>query len=151
MNTTMERRTCTASAAAIASMLVLMVIVGCAAPAPHALPTTPPTTPASPTADCTTKDCFIAAANDCNDITLTLTEDAGTFTYATNGCVFTKTLVSTNVNETQEMKTLLQGKSLTCKYEQGKFDRRWVTSLVFGTEYCEGKLKDILGQLIAFG
>ncbi|MBS3068469.1 hypothetical protein J4450_07210 [Candidatus Micrarchaeota archaeon] len=48
------------------------------------------------------------------------------------------------------MKTLLEGKSMTCKYENGKFDQRLVTSLIYGTEYCDGELKDALGQLIVF-
>ena len=46
------------------------------------------------------------------------------------------------------MKTLLQGKSMTCHYGKGKFDSRLVNSLLFGSEYCEGELKDILAELI---
>ena len=133
--------------------LLLLLIAGCAAPA--TVPSTPappsiPTTPATPPEACTTKDCFISSANDCKDIDLVLTEDAGVFRYSTKGCVFTKTLVSLSPGESAEMKDLLQGKSLTCKYEKGKFDQRWVTSLIFGTEYCEGELKDILIELIVF-
>ncbi len=79
---------------------------------------------------------------------MTLTEDAGVFKYSSADCVFTKTLIS--ADETPEMKSLLEGKSLTCRYEKGKFDQRWVTSLIFGIEYCEGELKDILVDLIAF-
>lgn len=103
------------------------------------------------TADCTTKECFISAANDCNDMILTLSEDAGVFEYSSSiNCVFSKTLVQAHESETQEMKNLLEGKSFTCTYEKGAFDERWVTSLIFGTEYCEGELKDILVELIAF-
>lgn len=102
-------------------------------------------------ADCTTKECFISSANDCNEISITLTEDAGVFTYSSSTeCVFTKTLVSLDPSETQEMKSLLEGKSLTCEYEKGEFDQRWITSFIFGTEECEGELKDILVELIAF-
>lgn len=102
-------------------------------------------------ADCTTKDCFISAANECNDITLTLSEDAGVFEYSSSiDCVFSKTLVQSHESETQEMKNLLEGKSFTCTYEKGAFDERWVTSLIFGTEYCEGELKDILVELLVF-
>ena len=100
---------------------------------------------------CTTKECFISSANTCNDIIITLTEDAGVIKYSSSkDCVFTKTLVSLNTDETQEMKTLLEGKSFTCKYESGNFDNRWVTSLIFGTEVCEGELKNILVSLINF-
>ena len=129
-------------------LLLLVLIAGCVSPSPQPPPTPLPTTPV---AACTTKECFISSANACNDIDLTLTEDAGVIKYSSSkDCVFTKTLVSLNADETQEMKSLLQGKSLTCRYEKGKFDQRWVTSLIYGTEYCEGELRDTLVELIAF-
>ena len=132
-----------------AGLLLLVLIAGCVSPSQQPPPTPPPTTPA--VAACTTKERFISSANDCNDISLTLTEDAGVIKYSSSkDCVFSKTLVSFNADETQEMKSLLQGKSLTCRYEKGKFDPRWVTSLIYGTEYCEGELRDILIELIAF-
>jgi hypothetical protein len=107
-------------------------------------------TPTIPTT-CSTKECFITVANACKDMNLTLTETAGTFTYtSTSKCVFTKTLVTPNPQETQEMKALLTNKSLTCNYVQGKFDPRWVNSLIFGTEYCTGELRTILGEMLAF-
>lgn len=120
----------------VSAVLALLVLAGCSS---------------SQKSGCTTKDCFISAANQCSDSTLTLAEDAGTFTYSSSGgCVFTKTLVTPNANETQEMKNLLTGKSLTCKYEKGKFDQRWVNSLILGLENCQGDLKDTLGELMAF-
>ncbi len=130
---------------------LVFIIAACAPAAQQTTPsgTEPQTTPTPST--CTTKDCFIASANACTDLTITVTEAAGTFSYASsNDCLFTKTLVTPNANETQQMKTLLQGKSLTCKYVKGKFDQRWVTSLIYGMEYCKGQLKDVLGQLMAF-
>lgn len=130
-------------------LLFLVLIAGCVSPSQQPPPTSPSTPPA--VAACTTKECFISSANDCKDVDLTLTEDAGVIKYSSSkDCVFTKTLVSLNANETQEMKSLLQGKSLTCRYEKGKFDLRWATSLIFGTEYCEGELRDTLVELIAF-
>ncbi|MBI4140582.1 hypothetical protein HY485_01960 [Candidatus Woesearchaeota archaeon] len=123
-------------------LLLILFVAGCAAPSKQ----TPPQIAA-----CATKECFISAANDCNEVSLTLSEDIGVFKYASSkDCVFTKTLVSANENEAPEMKKLLSGKSLSCTYKNGAFDERWVTSLVFGTEYCDGKLKEILGQLVLF-
>lgn len=112
--------------------------------------TTPPALSPPAITGCNDKTCFISAANDCKDTSLTLTEDFGVLKYSSKDCIFTKTLVSLNANETEEMKTLLEGKSMTCKYENGKFDQRLVTSLIYGTEYCDGELKDALGQLIVF-
>ena len=82
---------------------------------------------------------------------LTVTGEVGTFSYSSSqSCVFTKTLVSLNANESQEMKNLLSGKSMYCIYEKGKFDQRWVSSLIFGLENCQGDLKDRLGDLTLF-
>lgn len=137
-------------ALAAAGVLLLVALVAVRAPPSPQAPATPPSTPPA-VAACTTKDCFITLANDCNDTSLTLTEAAGVLKYSSSkDCVFTKTLVSLKANETQEMKSLLQGKSLACRYEKGKFDRRWANSLIFGIEYCEGELKDTIVELLPF-
>ena len=135
------------------TLLALVLLAGCSSPAPQAPEVSAPEPTTLPVADaaCTTKECFISLAGDCKEISLTFTEDAGVLKYSSSkDCVFTKTLVSLNADETQEMKNLFEGKSLTCRYEKGKFDQRWVTSLIFGIEYCEGELRDILVELIAF-
>jgi hypothetical protein len=94
---------------------------------------------------------FIVSANDCRDANLTISEDEGTFRYTSSpGCIFTKTLVRLNESETRGMKTMLEGKSMTCTYTRGNFDPRLVTSLVGGMEYCTGDLKDAIAQLLIF-
>ena len=123
----------------IIGLIIIIIIAGCTSPSE--------TNTAN---DCTTKDCFISLSNECKDITITVNEDAGVFKYSSSDCVFTKTLVSLNEEETDEMKNLLQGKSLTCRYENGKFDQRLVDTLIFGTESCEGELKEILVRLLVF-
>jgi ABC-type Zn2+ transport system substrate-binding protein/surface adhesin len=50
----------------------------------------------------------------------------------------------------QEMKTMLEGKNMTCLYTKGNFDPRLVTSLVGGIEYCSGDLKDDITHLMLF-
>lgn len=130
----------------VLGLLLILFVAGCASPSQIVSSAGP-----SATTGCSNKECFISAANDCKDVSLTLNEDVGVFKYSSSkDCVFTKTLVNPNENETLEMKKLLSGKSLTCTYKKGAFDERWVTSLIFGTEYCEGQLKDIVGQLILF-
>ena len=124
--------------------LLLLVMVGCT-------PSASTDTTTSITTSCTTKDCFIASANDCKGIAMTLTEKAGIFTYASStDCVLTKTLVRLDPSETPEMKDVLEGKSMTCKYKKGEFDERWVTSLIYGIEYCDGELRDNLAELLTF-
>jgi len=143
----------------LVALLILVFLYGCVnpqPPAPH--PQTQNATPQDITQPasqnlmaCSDKDCFISAANDCQALNLIVAEDFGTIEYSSSaGCVFTKTLVNLNDNETQEMKNLLQGKSMTCAYEKGKFDSRLVTSLIYGMENCQGELKDDLGKLIVF-
>ena len=128
------------------AVLFLVLVAGCTSEPQQA-----PAASLVATTGCTDKECFISEAKACKDSSLTLAEDVGVLRYSTSkDCVFTKTLVSLNANETQEMKTLLEGKSMACKYEEGEFDRRLVTSLIFGMEYCNGELKDALGQLIVF-
>jgi hypothetical protein len=108
-------------------------------------------TPPLTNATCSDKSCFIQAANNCENMNLTLTDNVGTFSYSSSKyCILTKTLVSLNANESQEMKNLLEGKNMTCMYEKGKFDQRWVTSLIYGIETCHGNLKDALGDLTLF-
>ncbi|HLC38286.1 MAG TPA: hypothetical protein VJI71_02425 [Candidatus Norongarragalinales archaeon] len=124
-----------------------------ATPVPSSsIPAISPTPTSSAQVACVDKDCFITAATDCKGARLTLTDEAGVFEYSSSStaCVFTKTLVSLTEGEAQDMKNLLEGKSMTCKYEKGKFDSRLVTSLIYGTEYCEGDLKEALGALIIF-
>ncbi len=136
-------------------LLLFVFISGCASqPQPIPSPenksqnTIPSLRP--PATTCNDKDCFISAADKCEDTNITTNEDIGVIEYSSKDCVFTKTLVTLNENETQEMKKLLEGKSMKCVYEKGKFDSRLVTSLIYGTEYCLGDLKDNLGQLILF-
>ena len=130
----------------ILGMLILL-LTGCVPPNQQNAPTYVPTSAAT----CTTKECFISSANDCKDMTIALTEEFGVIKYSSSiGCVFTKTLISLDAKETQEMKTLLEGKSLTCRYEKGKFNQRWANSLLLGIEDCQGQLKDILVKMIAF-
>jgi len=149
------------SAILASAILLLLFIAGCTSPTPQ--PPAPPAPNPTPqnssvpitappsTAACTDTGCFITAANNCENSSLTLTDDVGTFSFSsTTACIFTKTLVGLNANETQEMKKALERKSMACKYEKGKFDSRLVTSLIFGSEYCEGNLKDAIGELLAF-
>jgi len=98
---------------------------------------------------CNTADCFIADANECKATSVEIKEEIGVVKYSTTeDCTFTKQIVSLDKGEAQEMKNLLEGKMLTCSYEVGDFDQRWVNTLIDGIETCDGELKDILGQLL---
>jgi hypothetical protein len=133
-------------AAMLSGALLLVLFAGCASPGP-----VPPSPAPSPTASGPDLAGFIAAANDCRDANLMVSGDIGTFSYTVvPGCVFTKTLVRLNGSETQQIKTLLEGKNMTCTYTKGQFDQRLVTTLVGGMEGCTGDLKDDLASLVIF-
>jgi hypothetical protein len=130
------------SAVVLAGIILLVICAGCTAYNP---------VPSQPVAGGQDAAAFIAAANNCRDMNMTVTGGVGTFTYtSTPGCTFIKTLVRLNASETAGMKTMLEGKNMTCSYTKGNFDPRLVTSLIGGMEYCNGELKDNLAKLIVF-
>lgn len=99
---------------------------------------------------CGDKKCFAWGANECRTVRLVLEEKQGTMEYAAKDCVFTKTMVRLQESEEEEMKRLLTGKKLSCKYKKGEFDVRWVISMLGGLKHCEGELKDITAKLLIF-
>lgn len=99
---------------------------------------------------CKTEECFIEAANSCENSTFYSTEDIGFIKYETSGCFFMKTIVSTNKAELPEIKELIEGKSLICQYDFGLFNEDWMNSLSENIEYCQGDLKEAIGELVLF-
>ena len=99
---------------------------------------------------CEDAQCFISEANSCKKATFESMEDHGKVSYSSSKCIVTKTFVSAVEGENEEIKKLLEGKSLTCEYNEGEFDENIVNSLILGIENCEGELKDTIGQLIVF-
>ena len=134
----------------MAGIILLLIFAGCSSPQSPKNPV--PATPApSQNVPCMEKACFIAAANDCKELNVTIQEDIGTFRYSSSpDCIFKKTLVSMNGTESREIRNLLEGKNMTCIYTKGNFDHRLVTTLIGGIEYCRGELKDNLARLVIF-
>jgi len=121
-----------------------LVMIGCVATPPEVPPPPPPPPP------CEGKGCFTTAANDCKTESVTLTESYGVIEFSTKNCVLTKTIISLDPSEDEGMKALLEGKSVTCKYEKGKFNSDWMDSLLMGIETCEGDLRETLSDLLVF-
>lgn len=96
---------------------------------------------------CEDKDCFIKNAYDCGTVSYEAQEEYGIVQYEASGCVFTKTVVSLNEGEEEQIKNLVEGKSLSCPYT-GALNTRWMYSLYADFEECDGELKEILEQLI---
>jgi hypothetical protein len=138
------------------SSLMLVLLAGCTAPSADRsqIPLEPVAgnqAGSAATNTCDDADCFIAAADLCEDMEVVLSEDGGTFAYSSSkGCILKKTVLKLDDNETEGMRSLLEGKSMSCAYEKGGFDRRLVLSMIFGLENCTGELRDSLGRLVVF-
>ncbi|MFH0713594.1 MAG: hypothetical protein V1722_03550 [Candidatus Micrarchaeota archaeon] len=102
-------------------------------------------------AACDSKDCFITHAQSCENATLNFNETYGLVHYNTTGnCTFTKTLVHLQAGESIEMKSAIEGKSLTCAYTKDNFNENLVNDLVQGIENCQGELKNTIMQMLVF-
>jgi uncharacterized membrane protein YhaH (DUF805 family) len=98
---------------------------------------------------CADKQCFISLAQKCTGASIVIDEDYGNVNYTvTDKCVFTKKIV--RLKEAGELANIVDGASLTCDYEQGKFDERWVKTMIYGLEPCDGYLKQLIGGLMIF-
>jgi len=97
---------------------------------------------------CDSQECFLTAANNCENAKFQQTEAGSLFEYSANKCVLTKTLKKINETEPVEMKDLLEGKSLTCSYTFGGFNENWIKTLSIDIDACSGELKDSIEELM---
>jgi len=99
---------------------------------------------------CNDDSCFITMANNCTAVKWQTTDKAGMewSYYSSPYCTFEKKLLLITGNESQSMKDVLEGQSLSCDYEQKKFDAQWVNSLIFNLEPCNGELKESIAKLL---
>ncbi len=99
---------------------------------------------------CEDRDCFIEAANKCKNADMVTINEVGVFYLSTDDCMLTKTLVSPNEEETEEMQSLLTMKGMDCIYTEGNFNDDWVDSPINGIEECQGDLVNIFNALSEF-
>lgn len=102
---------------------------------------------------CTDMNCFITKANQCKQAVYIETTDAGRIGYSVSSdnndnCILTKEIVELSENEDPFIKEALKGKMMKCTYSKGEFNDQWTTSMIEGIEYCNGELKDAIGQLL---
>ncbi len=106
--------------------------------------------------ECSTVECIVETANECEEKVLELEEDIGTVEYSiqydpnNDFCTLNKKVAKVSDAENPVIKQMFEGKSLTCTYQPGEFNERWVTSLIYDIENCEGDLKESIGQLMVF-
>lgn len=94
------------------------------------------------------KDKFVDAANKGVPAFLSMNDEGAIFECEVDDkFIFHKKLVKIDDKEPNEMKILLNGKSLKSKYEKGKFNRNLLDTLTIDIDDCEGDLKDALAEL----
>lgn len=98
--------------------------------------------------ECPDSYCFISAADSCKDVSWTdYTQDGEVFEYSANDCVMNKTLLVAGLDEPEEVRLAIEGKSLSCKYNKGEFNANWLITLSVNLENCEGELKEVIEDL----
>jgi len=100
--------------------------------------------PAGPTV-CTTDECFLELANDCEQASYTKQIKTGTFELSiSEECRLTKKLIALVESEPDRMKDMLEGKSMRCVYEQGNFNEGYLELFTGNVFLCEGALRDAI-------
>jgi len=89
---------------------------------------------------CRNEECFINLSNQCMKADLLLDHGFGTIAYHSENCMFQKSIIKITDPDSQELKPLLEGKTMNCTYEKGDFDEDWVYSMTAGIEKCDGEL-----------
>jgi len=92
------------------------------------------------TTECDTDACFIERANRCDRATLLKDAEGSTMILKTNNCRMTKEFKSFSSSEPEDVVSLLEGKRMTCTYDQNMFDRFLLIPMTADVEKCEGEL-----------
>jgi len=97
---------------------------------------------------CTTDECFIAAANKCQSVTMDRSIEGSIYGLSEKNCVLTKSMKQISATEPSGIATLLGSKSMVCPYNKGSFDKNLIGTVSMGMENCTGDLKNSLEELI---
>lgn len=102
-------------------------------------------------ADC--KDdvpCFVQNAQDCSPAVMERTIAGSVMRYeTTEGCTLVKSFAVISASEPRSVHELFGGKMMTCAYEKGNFDMRWINTLTGDIAKCKGDLRDALVELMS--
>ena len=100
-------------------------------------------------ADCSSEQCFLEKAQQCKASKYTAENQGIEFRFTTdNQCNFEKEIISLSPGEPNAIQELLQGKSMTCKYQKNNFNEQYLSTLLFGIDKCSGTLKEGLYEIM---
>lgn len=98
--------------------------------------------------ECSDNECFITEANQCNPAFLVVDDEGTVYEYKSfTDCTLTKSITKVSDAEPFMIKELFTEKSMTCSYDKGAFDEKWLTTLLGGLDQCTGQLKEALYEL----
>lgn len=89
------------------------------------------------------EDVFIERANACQPAVFEKTIGTATMRLESKrGCVLEKTIIAMDESEPVEVRNLFIGAQMTCEYQQGAFDTRYVMQISGDLGSCQGSLVD---------
>jgi hypothetical protein len=94
-----------------------------------------------------TKEEFVSRVQGCKSGSYLGQVDNSLVKYSTNNCQVTKQITYIGDKEPQQIRTLFEGKAMTCKYTKGQFNFDNVEYMMKDIDSCWGDLKEILVEL----
>lgn len=95
------------------------------------------------------EECFVSQAEKCRPAVMFQDFSGSTLKYTSENCVLVKEFDKFSEDEPLEVRELLEGKTMECKYREGDFNSILVKGLTEGIEKCEGDLKDAIYDVVA--
>ncbi len=94
--------------------------------------------------------CFVQNAQRCSPAVMERRIAGSVMRYeTTDGCTFIKSFSVISASEPRPVHELFGGKMMTCTYEKGSFDMRWINTLTGDIARCEGELRDAFVELMS--
>lgn len=96
---------------------------------------------------CTDQECFVQQANSCGTATWQSTQSDTLIEHYVENCLYRRRVLRVSADEPETVRTLFEGKSLECPYEE--FHPIWLSSLSLDLENCSGELKTAVDEILA--
>ena len=104
--------------------------------------------PVGQAAECSTESCFIKAANRCWPAVYQTKIGTVELRFATDDCELKKEVVAVDAAEPESIQKLFKATEMTCKYEKGKFDKKYIEQISYDILTCEGSLVDAVKKIL---
>ena len=104
--------------------------------------------PVGKAAECSTESCFIKAANRCWPAVYQTKIETVKLRFTTEDCELKKEVIAVEATEPESIQKLFKGAEMTCQYEEGKFDKRYIEQISYDILTCEGSLVDAVKKIL---